>query len=242
MTDGQRREYELPLWQRIADDLQRKISQGQFAQRFPGETELVAEYGVSRGTIRSALRPLRERGLISAERGRRPHVMNTSGSSSYGPIYSLHETVQVMGLDQRSAVVEQELAHDDHVAARLGRPDSSQFFHLLRIRHTEGEPLAVDDVWLPAAETKGLVGVDFSDTAVYKELRDVCGITLDGGREEIWAVGADETRAAALGCAVGEPLFKIERTSWHGGVPFEFRETYILGSRYSIVRSFTPTA
>jgi GntR family transcriptional regulator len=234
-----RGEHEPPLWHRIAEDLQAKIAQGHFAQRFPGEAELVAEYGVSRGTIRSALRPLRDRGLISAERGRRPHVMNASGSSSYGPIYSLHETVQVMGLDQPSTVIEQGPAHDARIAARLGRPDSTEFFHLLRIRRTDCAPLAVDDVWLPAASTRELFDVDFSNTAVYKELRDVCGITLDDGREEIWAVAADETRAAALDCEVGEPLFKIERTSRHNRVPFEFRRTHILGSRYSIVRSFT---
>lgn len=231
-----------PLWQRIADDLLHKIEQGQFAAGFPGETDLVAEYGVSRGTIRSALRPLRERGVISAERGRRPQVMNVSGTSSYGPIYSLHETVQEMGLDQPSTVVEQDLAQDRQIAAQLARPEATQFFHLLRIRHTDDQPLAVDEVWMPAAATSGLAGVDFSHTAVYKELRDRCGIVLEGGREEIRAVSADETRAAALGCDIGDPLFKIERISSYRNDPFEFRESYILGSRYSIVRSFSPQA
>lgn len=230
-----------PLWQRIADDLLHKIEQGQFVEGFPGETDLVAEYGVSRGTIRSALRPLRERGVISAERGRRPQVMNASGASSYGPIYSLHETVQEMGLDQPSTVVEQGLTQDRQIAVRLSRPESTQFFHLLRIRHTDDQPLAVDEVWMPAAATRNcLLKVDFSHTAVYKELRDQCGIVLEGGREEIRAVAADETRAVALGCEIGNPLFQIERTSSHGNAPFEFRRTYILGSRYSIVRSFTP--
>lgn len=232
-----------PLWQRIADDLLHRIEQGQFADEFPGETDLVAEYGVSRGTIRSALRPLRDRGVISAERGRRPQVMNASGASSYGPIYSLHETVQEMGLDQPSTVVEQGLTQDRQIAIRLSRPESAQFFHLLRIRHTDDQPLAVDEVWMPATATRNcLLDVDFSHTAVYKELRDRCGIVLEGGREEIRAVAADETRAAALGCDVGDPLFKIERISSYQSDPFEFRETYILGSRYSIVRSFSPQA
>lgn len=229
-----------PLWQRIADDLLCRIRRGDFSEGFPGESDLVAAYGVSRGTIRSALRPLRERGVISAERGRRPQVINAAGSSSYGPIYSLHETVQEMGLDQPSTVVEQSIGYDTHIAARLDEPESVEFFHLVRIRHTDGEPLAVDELWMPAAATRELTDVDFSHTAVYKELRDRCGITLDGGREEIRALAADETRAAALGCRIGDPLFKIERISLRAGAPFEFRQTYILGSRYSIVRSFTP--
>ena len=41
----------------ILDDLRRRLSDGEFIQSFPGEHVLVAEYRVSRHTIREALRP-----------------------------------------------------------------------------------------------------------------------------------------------------------------------------------------
>ena len=46
----------LPLWAQLEADLQRRIRAGAFDVRFPGEHELVEEYGISRHTVRDALR------------------------------------------------------------------------------------------------------------------------------------------------------------------------------------------
>ena len=51
-----------PLWKKVSADLMEEIHNGVFASGFPGEVELAKRYGVSRGTIRAALRPLREAG------------------------------------------------------------------------------------------------------------------------------------------------------------------------------------
>lgn len=49
----------------VSDDLRRRLEAGEWApsERLPGEHELAAHYGVSRATIRSALRTLDSRGL-----------------------------------------------------------------------------------------------------------------------------------------------------------------------------------
>src|SRR5215813_6410797 len=62
----------LPLWAQLRTDLRRRLDEGAFDEEFPGELALVEEYGVSRHTVRSALRDLRAEGLVVAERGRRP--------------------------------------------------------------------------------------------------------------------------------------------------------------------------
>jgi GntR family transcriptional regulator len=60
-----------PLWESIAAHLLTRVNGGELAEEFPGEIELAREYGVSRGTIRSALRPLQETGTVSAHRGKK---------------------------------------------------------------------------------------------------------------------------------------------------------------------------
>ena len=64
----------MPLWAQLRDDLRRRLEAGAFDEAFPGELALVAEYAVSRHTVRSALRELRADGLVIAERGRRPEA------------------------------------------------------------------------------------------------------------------------------------------------------------------------
>ena len=63
-----------PLWVQLLADLRRRLGAGEFSDAFPGELALVAEYRVSRHTVREALRRLREEGLVVAERGRPPRL------------------------------------------------------------------------------------------------------------------------------------------------------------------------
>ena len=62
------RSYPLPLWAQIDADLRRRLRAGAFQDRFPGELELAAEYGVSRQTVRDALRRLRGEGVLRSGR------------------------------------------------------------------------------------------------------------------------------------------------------------------------------
>ncbi|MEO3821194.1 winged helix-turn-helix domain-containing protein [Plantactinospora sp. B24E8] len=50
----------------LADLLEKKIEKGELApgQLLPSETQLRQEYGVARGTVRSAVALLRDRGLV----------------------------------------------------------------------------------------------------------------------------------------------------------------------------------
>ena len=54
------------LYIQVADLLEARIRSGEFQPRqlLPSEPHIQQEYGVARGTVRAALRLLRERGLV----------------------------------------------------------------------------------------------------------------------------------------------------------------------------------
>lgn len=54
------------LYIQLADLLEARIKSGEFPPRkpIPSEPHIQQEYGVARGTVRAALRLLRERGLV----------------------------------------------------------------------------------------------------------------------------------------------------------------------------------
>jgi GntR family transcriptional repressor for pyruvate dehydrogenase complex len=58
-------------WQEVADQLQRLIASGYWTkgERLPGEIELAKEFGVSRSTLREALRHLSSKGLVQVRHG-----------------------------------------------------------------------------------------------------------------------------------------------------------------------------
>lgn len=226
-----------PLWKKVSADLMEEIHNGVFASGFPGEVELAKRYGVSRGTIRAALRPLREAGHITAQPGRKPVVVAGS-STAYGPIYSVLASIRESGMNHSSIVLAQHLTRDRFIAEHISLDADTEFFHLSRVRLADGKPLGLDQVWLPGRVAAKLLEADFSQAALYEELDRRCGIVLDGGTEQLTAVSASADQAALLNCAEGEPLLLIERSGCYRAQTVEFRRSYILGERMAITTSF----
>ncbi|MCW2135286.1 GntR family transcriptional regulator [Arthrobacter sp. VKM Ac-2550] len=230
-----------PLWEAISRDLQRRLQKGEFSDGFPGELALANEYGASRGSIRAALRPLREAGLVTAQRGRKPVALPqvvAGKSTAYGPVYSLFATLQEAGMEHYSDVLAQEVGRNEAVAQRLMLPADEPLFHLSRRRYADGVPLALDDVWLPAEQVGPLLERDFSNTALYQELEEACGISLDGGEERLTAVIATEEQARSLQCTTDTALLLIDRVGYAGGRPLEYRRSYIVGGDFAVSTSF----
>lgn len=61
-----------PVYRQVAAHLRGQIERGELrpAQRLPGERALEEEYGVSFGTIRHAIKVLRDEGLVVTYHGR----------------------------------------------------------------------------------------------------------------------------------------------------------------------------
>lgn len=226
-----------PLWKQVSAELLNEVLDGGFDSGFPGELELAKRYGVSRGTIRAALRPLREAGHVTAHPGRKPAIV-AGKSTAYGPIYSLLASIRESGMHHSSIVLAQHLLRDPSVAQIMSLDSGTEFFHLSRIRLANGEPLGLDHVWLPAAVGVKLLEADFSEAALYAELERRCGIVLDGGTEQLTAVAASAEQAGRLNCAEGAPLLLIERTGCFRARTLEFRRSYLVGDRVTIATSF----
>lgn len=228
----------LPLWRQIADELRDRIRSGQYESGFPGELDVAAEFSVSRGTARAALRPLREAGMISASRGRRSHIAQIDPASQYGAIYSLHDLIVSAGMTHRSVVLQQHLTTDPSAAEELGSPSDELLFHLARVRYADNQPVAFDEVFSPSSIASPLVDVDFSDAPYYRELRTRCGVTVQGGSEQIQAVSAGDHCAELLGCTPETSLLRVERLAFSNGQTVEYRRTYFLGDRFRVARPF----
>jgi len=230
-----------PLWVQLLADLRRRLGAGEFAAAFPGELALVAEYRVSRHTVREALRRLRDEGLVVAERGRAPRlVAPTEIAQPLGRPYSLFQAVEATGRVQRSVVRTLDVRADGVVAARLGLEESTPLVHLERLRLSDDEPLAIDRVWMPERLAAPLLEVDFARTALYDEYAARCGIRVTGGHEHLRAVVPDEAERELLGTGPDVAAFAIDRLGLAGGQPAEWRHTLVRGDRFSVTAHFSP--
>ncbi len=230
-----------PLWSRVEADVRSRIDAGEFHGTFPGEHALTAEYGVSRHTVREALRRIRRDGLVLAGRGRAPKLADDGVlHQPLGALYSLFRSVEDSGRRQRSHVRTLDVRHDEAVATRLSLPADAAFTYLERLRLADEEPLAVDQVWLPAAPTAALLEADLSHTALYDELRGRCGVVVAGGVETIRAVLVDDPEAELLGVPRPSAAFLVERTGRVDGAPFEYRRTLVRSDVFALTAEYSP--
>jgi len=227
------------LWQQLRTDLIQRIDEHEFDDEFPGEHHLAETYAVSRQTVRLALRDLRASGVITAERGRPPRVQHAI-TQPMGAVYSLFASVRGAGMSQRSVVTALEERPDSRAAAQLGLADGDPLIYLERQRLANDEPLAWDQVWLPARFARPLLDVDFTNTALYVEMSRLLGRGPTGGREEIGCHNAMDGEADRLGLDVGAAVFSLRRLSCHHGEPVEYRETVVRGDRFSLLTQFSP--
>lgn len=223
-----------PLWAQLEDDLQRRLAEGAFDAAFPGEHELAEQYGVSRHTVREALRRLRASGVVDSTRGRGSSVRHGSIEQPLGALYSLFRSVEATGVEQRSKVRVLEVRTAPLVAETLGLAPDTELVFLERLRLADGEPLAVDRSYLPREIGEPLLAGHFEHTSLYGELARLTGIRLDGGRESITAMVADAATRRLLGIKADVAVLAVTRIGCLGGRPLEFRESLIRGDRFSL--------
>lgn len=228
----------LPLWAQVSSDLRRRINSGEFTDSFPGEFELTEQYGVSRHTVREALRVLRAEGILRSERGRGTSVQHRGYSQNLGALYSLFQTIADEGVGQASQVLRLAITTNPTVAQELGVDPRTELIVLERIRFANGEPLAHDTSWLLASETSEILNSDFTVNSLYGELNKQCGIEMNGGKEKIVAQQAPRHIADALEIPERSAVFAIERLGASDNRAIEWRETFIRGDRFTLEVDF----
>lgn len=229
-----------PLWQQVHDDLLSRVDEGDFTAEFPGELRLVQEYGVSRHTVREALRRLRAAGVVRGERGRTSRLSEPAEiDQRLGTLYSMFASVEETGQRQHSVVRTLDVRADGVVAQRLDLEESTPLVYLERLRLAGGRPLGLDRVWLPASVAAPLLEVDFTTTALYTELARSCGVRMVGGEERIRAVVPTPAEQRLLASPDGVAAFAIERLGRSTDRVLEWRHTLVRGDRFAVSTEFS---
>jgi GntR family transcriptional regulator len=228
----------MPLWAQLEAVLKHRLDSGEFTDRFPTDSELVEQYEVSRHTVREAIRHLNKRGILRRERGRGTVVNRTEFEQPLGALYSLFESIEASGVEQRSQVLALEERTDEAIAGQLGLAVDSPLLFLERVRFAGDEALAIDRAWLPMAVAGPIMASNFEHTALYDELERCCAVRPDAGWERIAPMIPTPAERTLLQMRRGEAAFFLERLSTANGVPIEWRTTTIRGDRYHFISKF----
>jgi GntR family transcriptional regulator len=218
----------VPRYRRLADDLRRRIADGDWSvgAAIPSERELVRATGLSRITVRGAIAELTHEGLLRRDHGRGTFVVATAVAQEIRGVYSFTERVRAQGRTPSSRLLEREARPaTDEECGFLGLDPGEGVVHLRRLRLVDGAPVMFDDVRVPSGRCPALADVDLTGS-LYALLAEH-GVPPLRSTDTITAVAAPPDVAAALDVPAGTPLSVMRRLAvTHDDVPIEWTEEY----------------
>jgi GntR family transcriptional regulator len=219
------------VYRLIADE----IARGTLApgEKVPSERLLMETLGVSRTTVRRALRELAEDGIIEASARRGSFVSFAPLAEPANRLMSFTELGADRGLVASARVLLMTvLPATIEEAEVFAVAPGADLFHLSRLRMLDGVPAAVDYSRIPLARAPFLPTLDFTRRSLYETL-DRAGASPVRAAYSVASAAADPDRAALLGLDEGEPLLVASTTTFDAaGKVVELGETAYRSDRY----------
>jgi GntR family transcriptional regulator len=232
-----------PLYALAQDQVRSLIEEGelQAGDQLPSEARLASQLGISRATLREALRLLEEEGIIVRRQGVGTFVAADhhleSGLERLESILALaaRQGLPAVAQDFTVETVEADRALAERLHVDPGTP-------LTRVRRTivvENRPVAYMDDIVPA---RWLSPDDLDDAftgSVLDQLRQRNDPRVQEALAAITAVSASRPLAEQLGVRPGTALLLLEETLFDGtGTPVGFSHNYFVPDRirFHVVR------
>ncbi|MGH9083183.1 MAG: GntR family transcriptional regulator [Acidimicrobiales bacterium] len=229
------------LWAQVSDSLRQRLADGELSERVPTEAELTAQYGVSRATVREAIRRLRAEGLLEARQGAGTFVLKRELDEPLLGRLGLARMIERAGFDERSRLLRAEAVDaGPGAAAALSCEPGAPAARIDRLRFAGDEAIALDRcVFLVGGEARRKVlAAPLDHGSLYDVLATRAGVRVDAGRELVRAVAGTAADRRLLALGPGDGLLELERCTYAGGSPVEWRRTLLKGSHYAFGTSW----
>jgi GntR family transcriptional regulator len=208
----------LPLYAQVERALATEIERGDLptGAQIPTEDQLIDRFGVSRITVRTAIRHLVQRGLVEIRRGKGTFVAQPKIDQDLTELRGFAEDMAAIGRSASSRLISSEIVPaTSFVAAKLRVPEGSNVVQIRRVRLGDAQPLTLDVTWLPLQIGLGVMQHDLVANPIFPLLEEQFGIPLKEANIVLDAIAADDELADILEIEPGSPIFRIERTSFN---------------------------
>jgi GntR family transcriptional regulator len=223
----------LPLYAQVEDTLLVRIRGGTLAagSQLPSEDSLIAEFGVSRTTIRTTIQNLVRLGVVEIRRGRGTFVTAPRITQDLVTLTGFVEDMELLGRSATARVLERSfVAAATEVAQQLAVPPGSPVLQIRRVRLADGIPLSFDETYLPEPLGRKIMDDDLANEPIFGLLEKRYDTPLVEADYHLEATTADDIVATALTIPAGSPIFLIERTSFsHGQRPVDYEKLHYRG-------------
>lgn len=200
-----------PLYARVRQTLLDRIEVGIWAEGdfLPTEPELCAEMGVSRITIRRAVKELCDEGLLIRQQGRGTVVARHKVQQTLVSLSGFSDSFEAEGPVTHTVHAVTESDGDTAARAALGTRAPTRIDRLIAVN---GRPFTLEALFLDPARTGAAIGPVQDGASFFQTLRQMGG-AQPASAERILNVGfANPAERRLLQIGPTQPVFRIDKT------------------------------
>jgi GntR family transcriptional regulator len=204
-------------------------------QRLPSEDELASQFGVSRMTVRQGISDLIDEGLLYRRHGVGTFVAHSHIVRDHTHLSNFVETARREGIDFQVRLLAAEVVPAKlKVARALALTEGDLVTQVQTLRTTAGAPITFHDSYVPYQLFPELRQENLAANHLW-DIFEARGWRVKRAIETVAARLADESIAALLTVAAGDPILYKERTVFlDDGTPVDFSLCYNRGDRYRL--------
>jgi GntR family transcriptional regulator len=201
----------------------------------PSERELAERYDVARMTVRAEITRLAAEGMVERVQGRGTFVAEARVAQA-AALSSFTEDMRARGLRAGSQVLGQMTEPaDDGVARRLEIVPGTPVVRVRRVRTADGEPMALEEAFLPAERFGALAEEDLEGASLFTVLEERFGARFPTADQQVVAVEIVGEDANLLRVAPGRAGLKFHTILLDVGErPLAYAWSLFRGDRYEI--------
>lgn len=211
-----------PRYREVADALLADIRQGRYpvGTTLPREWDLCDLFGVSRHTVREALRTLQTAGLISRRQGAGTVVIANDRQPGYAmTLGSLDELLRFLDETVVNVLKAEPVATDPAMAGTLGCPVGEPWLRVETFRQLvdRDKPLSWTEFYLPISCQSIIPRIGHSPGPVYRLVEEALGVTIREIRQDIEACRLPAELAGLLKTDPDLPALRVVHKMLDGG-------------------------
>lgn len=200
----------------IAEALSTDIQKGKYkvGELLPSEPELSAAFGVSRHTVRMALRTLHELGLTVSQQGVGTLVNEDKVHSRYNYAFNSASDLLQYATKTRFSVIDTlQVAVDAKLADYLGCKPNERWWRVRTVRSERvgSAPIAYSEIYVPLAFGAVVSEIQSSKQPIFALIEQHFNERVDEVQQDIRAIALTAEEAKHLGGKAGSPGLEITR-------------------------------
>ena len=198
-----------PLYIRISKGIKDYISLNKLKPgiKIPSEEEFCNIFGVSRITIRQAIKLLRQEGVLISIRPKGTFVADPLFERNYLKLISLTDEFKLIGLNLEAKLIEKKIVTFPQEIQKIPEIDKSEkFINIKRIRIIKNKPICLTNIFFPYSIFEDLENEDLAEQSIWAVIISKYYIKPEKAFREIYAKKANNFESDILKVKVGDSV------------------------------------